>query len=451
MGRVKRQPVAGLGARVLAGLLVQLLLLGAAVEGSLWFANRDSNQQARLAALAYAGELRSRAERELNAVLFLVAGLDGYLEVRKGQPDQAELSLLLDVLYRKSRYILSLVVAEGTRIAYVHPPASGRRMLNVDYRDLPDQWPLVQRMMADAKPALTRPITLLQGGRGIVYREPVMVDGQYWGLVSTAINIELLLATAFADLGRQLPYAIGVSEPGQGEMLLAGTAELLTSPTVVAVSNERQWRFVVDYRAFLQPSPWPWLARGLGWLAALVLTMLTAVVVRQRQALATMALTDALTGLPNRHLFEDRLQLALQRRLRRSDGQVCLLLLDVDGFKQINDRFGHHVGDRVLCTMAERLKGAARSEDTVARWAGDEFVVIVEDGKDLDPQLLMNRLRQHCELPLLHDGQQLAVGLSMGAALCPADGLSGEQLFTLADQRMYDNKRLRQQGSDGRV
>lgn len=278
-----------------------------------------------------------------------------------------------------------------------------------------------------------------------------MVDGQYWGLVSTAINIELLLATAFADLGRQLPYAIGVSEPGQGEMLLAGTAELLTSPTVVAVSNERQWRFVVDYRAFLQPSPWPWLARGLGWLAALVLTMLTAVVVRQRQALATMALTDALTGLPNRHLFEDRLQLALQRRLRRSDGQVCLLLLDVDGFKQINDRFGHHVGDRVLCTMAERLKGAARSEDTVARWAGDEFVVIVEDGKDLDPQLLMNRLRQHCELPLLHDGQQLAVGLSMGAALCPADGLSGEQLFTLADQRMYDNKRLRQQGSDGRV
>lgn len=139
MGRVKRQPVAGLGARVLAGLLVQLLLLGAAVEGSLWFANRDSNQQARLAALAYAGELRSRAERELNAVLFLVAGLDGYLEVRKGQPDQAELSLLLDVLYRKSRYILSLVVAEGTRIAYVHPPASGRRMLNVDYRDLPGQ------------------------------------------------------------------------------------------------------------------------------------------------------------------------------------------------------------------------------------------------------------------------------------------------------------------------
>lgn len=168
MGRVKRQPVAGLGARVLAGLLVQLLLLGAAVEGSLWFANRDSNQQARLAALAYAGELRSRAERELNAVLFLVAGLDGYLEVRKGQPDQAELSLLLDVLYRKSRYILSLVVAEGTRIAYVHPPASGRRMLNVDYRDLPDQWPLVQqRMMADAKPALTRPLPCCRGGEAL--------------------------------------------------------------------------------------------------------------------------------------------------------------------------------------------------------------------------------------------------------------------------------------------
>ena len=449
MGRPWWSPITGLGSRLLTALLIQLLLLGAAVEGSLWLAGRDSSQQARLAALTYAGELRSRAERELNAVLFLVAGLDGYLEVRKGHHDQAELSLLLDALYKKSRYILSLVVAEGTRIAYVHPPASGRRLLNVDYRSLPEQWPLVERMMADGIPSLTRPIRLLQGGIGIVYREPVMVDGQYWGLVSTAINIELLLQTAFADLVRQAPYAIGVAEPGQDEVLLAGAGELLTSPTVVAVSNERQWRFVVDYRAFIERSPWLWVARVLGWLAALLLTMLTAVVVRQRQALATMALTDALTGLPNRHLFEDRLQLALQRRLRRRDGQVCLLLLDVDGFKQINDRYGHHVGDRVLCEVARRLTHAARSEDTVARWAGDEFVVIVEDGRDLDPQPLMARFRQQCEQPLMHEGQPLPLGISIGAALCPADGQSGERLFATADRRMYDDKNRRQQESEG--
>ena len=91
--------------------------------------------------------------------------------------------------------------------------------------------------MADGIPSLTRPISLLQGGIGIVYREPVMVDGQYWGLVSTAINIELLLQTAFADLVRKAPYAIGVAEPGQDEVLLAGAGELLTSPTLVAVSS----------------------------------------------------------------------------------------------------------------------------------------------------------------------------------------------------------------------
>ncbi|WP_336026610.1 sensor domain-containing diguanylate cyclase [Geodermatophilus sp. FMUSA9-8] len=150
---------------------------------------------------------------------------------------------------------------------------------------------------------------------------------------------------------------------------------------------------------------------------------------------------DALTGLPNRHLFNDRLEHAL-RRAERDGTSLCLLLIDLDGFKEINDRLGHAAGDAALTTFAARLTHALRASDTAARLGGDEFVLLCEDTHPADAHALIARIRLALEVPIeLSDGDVL-LGFSVGLAHVPGRiRTSPAAVLAEADQRMYANKR----------
>jgi diguanylate cyclase (GGDEF)-like protein len=150
---------------------------------------------------------------------------------------------------------------------------------------------------------------------------------------------------------------------------------------------------------------------------------------------------DALTGLPNRKLLSDRLALAIERA-KRSSGCFALLMIDLDGFKMINDTYGHAAGDTVLIAVARRLTAALRASDTVARLGGDEFVAILEAGEDTgDASVVVNKLAQTVSEPIALDGGRLAnVGISVGVALYPLDATDPEQLMMLADHAMYRAK-----------
>ena len=136
-------------------------------------------------------------------------------------------------------------------------------------------------------------------------------------------------------------------------------------------------------------------------------------------ALTEQAVRDPLTGLANRTLFEERLRGALSRDARHG-GSTGVLFLDLDGFKDVNDQYGHAVGDTVLRTVAERLTAGVRPADTVARLGGDEFVVLVEGATPAGMSALVARLREAVQEPLLVRGETLDVGVSVGMAL--ADG-----------------------------
>lgn len=152
------------------------------------------------------------------------------------------------------------------------------------------------------------------------------------------------------------------------------------------------------------------------------------------------AVRDPLTGLANRNLFEERLRAALSKDAR-SGGATGVLFLDLDGFKEVNDRYGHGAGDAVLCTVAERLTGAVRPADTVARLGGDEFVVLVENATEAGMAALVQRLRAAVSEPVTLRGLTLDVGVSVGMALAQ-DGVSDpSSLVSEADKRMYEVKR----------
>jgi diguanylate cyclase (GGDEF)-like protein len=154
-------------------------------------------------------------------------------------------------------------------------------------------------------------------------------------------------------------------------------------------------------------------------------------------ALEHSVLHDALTGLPNRALLADRLSQAVVTA-KRQDKPVAVLFLDLDQFKTINEAVGHAIGDQVLVEVARRLKAALRAGDTVARFSGDEFVMVCNDSDEQDAEQVTARLQDSLVDPILVDGPAIYVTASVGIAVSPP--LDSEVLLTHADAAMYDAK-----------
>jgi diguanylate cyclase (GGDEF)-like protein len=146
---------------------------------------------------------------------------------------------------------------------------------------------------------------------------------------------------------------------------------------------------------------------------------------------------DDLTGLPNRNLLRDRLDQAMAQAARQCK-QVGLLMLDLDGFKGINDRFGHLAGDKLLRRVATRLRDCIRDEDTVSRYGGDEFVLLLTevDGKHGLLEVAQ-KLSDQLARPYVVDNESVTITASIGIALYPADGNSQNDLIRRADVAMY--------------
>jgi diguanylate cyclase (GGDEF)-like protein len=155
----------------------------------------------------------------------------------------------------------------------------------------------------------------------------------------------------------------------------------------------------------------------------------------------SQALRDPLTGLPNRVLLEDRIEQAL-RRSRRSGEPFTLIVVDLDGFKDVNDVRGHGAGDAVLKTLARRFEAILRETDTVARVGGDEFVVLsMSTGNDDTAAALVGRLRHALRRPFRVNGATVEIDGSVGWAVFPTDGATSDELLSRADGLMYATKR----------
>jgi diguanylate cyclase (GGDEF)-like protein len=153
-----------------------------------------------------------------------------------------------------------------------------------------------------------------------------------------------------------------------------------------------------------------------------------------------LAYHDELTGLPNRRLLEDRLEQAVAQA-ERTGNKLAVLLIDLDHFKEINDNFGHRIGDLALQGVARQLSGRMRAADTLARTGGDEFTVITAVADIKGTQVLISALQSALASPISVEGIQIQTGLSIGFALYPQGGRTPDQLMATADRAMYVSKR----------
>lgn len=166
---------------------------------------------------------------------------------------------------------------------------------------------------------------------------------------------------------------------------------------------------------------------------------LAEVIDQQRDALHA-ALHDPLTGLPNRVLFNDRLEHGIEQA-KRQGWTLAVMFLDLDRFKTINDTFGHDVGDAVLLTIARRLKETTRTDDTVSRHGGDEFLyLLMEIKEDQDAAMVAEKIIKAVQAPCAVNVGELTVSTSIGIAIFPRDGATAEALIISADAAMYQAK-----------
>ena len=162
--------------------------------------------------------------------------------------------------------------------------------------------------------------------------------------------------------------------------------------------------------------------------------------IEQRRQIQYQANHDSLTGLTNRYLFNDRLKHAL-KKAKRNNSILAVLFIDLDHFKQVNDSYGHDMGDQLLVEVTSLLNKTVRAEDTIARMGGDEFVIMIEDFKDVfDASILSGKIIQSFSNSIAINEHDLYVSCSIGISLYPHNGQTSEDLLKQADAAMYKAK-----------
>ncbi len=230
--------------------------------------------------------------------------------------------------------------------------------------------------------------------------------------------------------------------------LVSGLAQYYDQSWWEAFTDEF-WFYTVSVLAVLALSPLVAIvavAHQYSWtLLPLLLLPLLAVqkAAQMSREQEHQALHDPLTGLPNRLLLTDRIEQALARS-SRSEGRVVVFFLDLDLFKVVNDSLGHHAGDALLIDVAGRLQSAVRSGDTLARFGGDEFVIVCDDVRDEEVDALAHRVTSALREPFASEAHQVAVTASIGAALA-TDSSDPQTLLRDADAAMY---RAKERGRD---
>ena len=406
---------------------------------------RDTRARQHNHTLALTADLRARVEHELNSLLFISSGLGSYLMVRHDDLNDNEVQEILAVLHRSNNSIRNFGIAIGYHLTHIYPIEGNQQALGIDYRDIENQWPVVEQIITSGKPALDGPVTLVQGGNGLIYRVPLIINDGYWGFLSTVIDLDRFLDATFSTLSIDTHEFALRSIVGNNERALAGNQQLFVQNDKVIQTITvpgGQWLLaarLADSPSFLTVNN---IFRIANIFVCFLIAWLMYSLINNRAQLAELAMYDSLTGLPNRRMLQDRHQQTVARTQRNQNQNSALLFIDLNGFKAVNDTYGHKAGDMVLKETAQRLRSLVRPTDTVARWGGDEFILLLENLNPQQIDKLIARLREVIAEPVIFSGKNLQVDAAIGRAIYPSRDISLEKIIKEADKKMYEEKAI---------
>ncbi|GAB4301663.1 MAG: hypothetical protein Kow0096_22710 [Thiohalomonadaceae bacterium] len=387
----------------LSGVAVAVILLVL----TLVLATQERQRQAERQQAEVVQELRlltARIESLLDKYLYLGSGIAAYVATH---PDVSarDFSALMQRLAEGDTLLLGVVLLHEGQPSHVYAAP-----------------PRVSATGAVLR--LVRPVTLPDGA-----------ETRLWGRMEIDLDRNELLARA----GLPRPgAAVQIAVRDEHGRLLAGTAAVFAAAQAQSAITfpDGHWELAGRTAA---AAAWPWLPI-LGTMVAVLAGVLTWWLRQKQMDTHRLALHDCLTGLPNRRLLQDRVQQACAAA-SRSRRQPVLMYLDLDNFKPVNDSYGHHAGDAVLCAVAQRLQHCVRRSDTVARVSGDEFVLVLEDlAEAREAEAVADKVLAMFARPIVVGEHAFVLGCSIGlVAMTP--GCDVDEALVRADTAMYQAKR----------
>ncbi len=388
----------------------------------------------------YGNLLSTKVDRELNATLFISKGVASYIKAYKDEIKPEKINLILKDLWKTSKHVRNLGLAVGYKLTYVYPEEGNTRVIGIDFRDLPLQYPQVKKAIQTRSGVFDGPIELIQGGQGFVYRFPIFIEGEYWGILSTVINTQDFLKAAFEKTPHNHEFAIRSFDSKKvfygDEKLFA--EEVNYFQTSIVPNGKWEWVIKNNSKMFWNQII---IFEVLALLLSLLFGMAVYRLIQERQKLTQEAMRDSLTELPNRRLLQERMEIAAYSS-RRYQKMVAILAIDIDYFKTINDTYGHDFGDEVLKIVAVAIRTTLREDDTVSRIGGDEFIAILNEIKNVESiHSVAKKLHLMFATPRLVLNKEIPIHLSIGiSVLYPNSPVSLAELMKQADIALYNSK-----------
>ncbi|GGB15228.1 sensor domain-containing diguanylate cyclase [Agarivorans gilvus] len=351
-------------------------------------------------------------------------------------------------LLNKAQFVRSIGIAPNNIISKVYPLEGNEGAIGLDFRTQPKQLIGVNKARELMDVYIDGPVNLVQGGLGLIARYPIFSDApknqHYWGTVSVVMDYNKMLKGSGLEGLSGLDVALRKQHNGQAGEVFYGSAAVFTKPDLEHIIRlpSGTWLLAAkfDTAELNHIQNTRQLSLVLGLVVTIAVYLLLVLHFLNYKQIHKASLVDELTQLPNRRFVMNQLH-ELTNKNQNKPG-FALLNIDLNGFKKVNDQIGHNAGDELLKHVSNQLLASVRQSDTVARFGGDEFVVLLKDVHNSESaKHIIGKIKQQVESQVLNwQGQSIVASLSIGFALYPEQVDSIEQLLSYADKNMYQQK-----------
>ncbi|MCO4759456.1 MAG: sensor domain-containing diguanylate cyclase [Oceanospirillaceae bacterium] len=397
----------------------------------------------------YSEHYQSIISKALAENLIVIDAVESLLHLAPN-PSHDQFNQLMQPLLVQRPAIKQVELAPDAIIQLVYPDPGDTVVMGLDLRSLPDQRQVVEETIQNHEFRLAGPLQLVEGGFGAIARKPVYIrdgasgDEKFWGFITLILDIDQLLSPLLTENADQMfQYALrgtdGMGEKGNvfyGRPDVFQNAEVIHNITVPG----GYWQLAVSIDVSTLTSRWEMMIFiFIGITGSLTLGILTGVMVLQWQRLHLKATHDSLTQVFNRQRIQE---MGVQEvlRARRYKHPLSVIMIDLDGFKAINDSYGHPIGDQVLQQTTNFIEHSVRGCDLVGRYGGEEFVVILPECNSDEVAVVSERIRLNLCRTLEVDQQSIHLSASLGTATLRTSEHFGE-ILNNADIALYEAKR----------
>lgn len=370
----------------------------------------------------------------------LVKGAIAYIQSTDNLTDEEFYRYMGNLFSEKDDIIKNVGVIYGTTIHWNYPYEENKESIGIDLSKIEAQNLYIESIRKTMKPVFQGPVDLVQGGRGFIIRYPFSKNTDtYFGHVSVVLKEEV-----FNQVLTNLEKSLKIN------LLIKDNDQVIYGNDNFSEHKMHWFEFedgLINWQLGLSIDKQPlstyinmiiYIFIGLLLLAGT--SIFSFVVLRANEVIKNESIHDHLTGLRNRNSLDETIKQVFASA-ERNNHDAGILVIDLNRFKEINDTYGHIVGDEVLKETASRLQQAIRTDEIPFRIGGDEFLIVipyVHEKENL--QQLKKRLKGVLSYKLEFNGYSVLVTASIGYAVYPKHGLDFDMLFTIADEQMYVDK-----------